>query len=148
VAAMQDFFAADVKIYKTIVSIDTPLPGLRPGMSAEVRIKARQTDGPVSCVPVESVLSVGKKRLCFVTIDKEIHEREVVTGLGNEQVVEIQSGLKEGERVLALPRWVLRRLTPRSGANSQSGQSRPAPVLVRSVKPADGGSPARAFWVP
>jgi RND family efflux transporter MFP subunit len=146
VASQQDWFASDVKVYKTIISMDEPLKGLKPGMSAEIRIAVQQTPGPVLHVPVQSVVMVGKKRFCFVVTDKEVHQREVVTGLSNDLAVEIVSGLKEGERVLQSPRALARRLAlwfdkegKPAADKDQSRSVVPAPILVHSVKPADEG---------
>ena len=33
-----NFFSSDIKVYTTKVRIDQPLPGLRPGMTAQVEI--------------------------------------------------------------------------------------------------------------
>jgi RND family efflux transporter MFP subunit len=137
-ASELDFFASDVKVYKTVVTIDGPAPGLKPGMSAEVRIVARQTPGPVLQVPLASVLAAGGKRLCFVVTDKGVEEREVVPGLGNARAVEIKSGLEEGDRVLLAPRSLLRRATPGPAAGKEESRGPgPATIRVRSVKPAD-----------
>jgi multidrug efflux pump subunit AcrA (membrane-fusion protein) len=150
VASQQDWFASDVKVYKTVVAIDTPMDGLKPGMSADVHILARLTPGPVLQVPLQSVVTVGKKRLCLVVADREIQEREVVTGLSNELAVEIRSGLKEGDRVILSPRVLARRLAlwlDLTGKRS-AGQGRargPAGIVVRSVRPA--GDSARRAWV-
>jgi RND family efflux transporter MFP subunit len=142
VASQQDWFAADVKLYRTVVSIDTPSEGLRPGMSAEVRILAQQTPGPVLQVPLQSVVGTGQKRFCLVLGDKEVHVREVATGLGNDLAVEIRSGLKEGERVILSPRGLARRLAPwmdnKGKRPAVQGPARRATtIVVRSVKPAD-----------
>ncbi len=152
IASQKDWFAADVKVYRTIVALDEGMDGLKPGMSVEVRITAGRTAGPVLQVPVQSLVAVGGKRFCFVVTDKEVQEREVVTGLTTDSAVEIRSGLKEGERVLLSPRAVARRLARWLDEGKQSGarkgESRrpaPAPLLVRSVKPADEGE--RRSWV-
>jgi putative ABC transport system permease protein len=111
-------------------------------MSAEVRILAQQTPGPVLQVPLQSVVGAGQKRFCLVVADKEVQEREVVTGLSNDLAVEIRSGLKEGERVIISPRGLARRLDPslynKGKRPPLQGQARRAStVVVRSVKPAD-----------
>src|SRR6185437_6856729 len=49
------FFNSDVKIYTTLVTIDKGLPGLRPGMTAQVEILVTQLDNILS-VPVQAVL--------------------------------------------------------------------------------------------
>src|SRR5262249_8359163 len=38
VASQQDWLSADVKVYQTLVAIKESVPGLKPGMSAEVTI--------------------------------------------------------------------------------------------------------------
>jgi hypothetical protein len=149
VASQQDFFATDVKVYKTIVAIDKAMNGLKPGMSAEVNITAQQTAGPVLRVPIQAVLTSGKKRFCFVVTGKEIHEREVITGLNNDRDVEIKSGLKEGDAVLSSPRTLINRLRPwlDKGGKNQVRKPVTPPILVRSIKPGDGDAIQRVSWV-
>ena len=50
--------------------------------------------------------TVDKKKVCYVKTSKGTKEREVETGLFNDDFVEIKSGLAEGEKVLLNPpRW-------------------------------------------
>jgi multidrug resistance efflux pump len=150
VASDLDFFAADVKVYKTIVAIDSPVEGLKPGMSAEVTITARQTAGPVLQVPVQAVVAIGRRQLCFVLDAKGIQEREVITGLSSDKAVEIKAGLQEDDQVLLAPRALAWRIAPalNKAARPPAQLLRPGPttMLVRSVKPADDGA-ARRTWV-
>ncbi len=150
-AEAADWFASDVKLYRVIISIDTPLKGLRPGMSAEANIVAEQTSGPILQVPLQAVLAAGKKHFCIVLGDKEVHVRAVETGLSNDTMVQIRSGVKEGERVVLSPRRLMSRLDPWlakrvAAAPDQNNARRPAPIVVRSVKPPDeeGG---RRTWI-
>ena len=102
VASQQDFFASDVKVYKTMVSIDEPMEGLKPGMSAEVTIYADESPTEVLVVPVQTVIgtiSMGAKRKVFVIgPDGQPVKRDIVVGMTNERKVEVKSGLKEGEQ--------------------------------------------------
>lgn len=118
-ASQQDWFASDVKVYKTMVAIDTEIEGLKPGMSAEVTIYADESKSPVLVVPVQSVLgtiSMGVERKCFVLDENgQPKLRDIVVGMSNERVVEVkpwdeskQTGLKEGEKVVQNPRTLLR----------------------------------------
>jgi hypothetical protein len=111
VASQQDWFAADVKVYKTMIAIDQGIDGLKPGMSAEVTIYADESHDPVLVVPVQAVLgtiSMGAERKCFVLgADGQPVLRDIVVGLCNERLVEIKSGLKEGDRVVLNPRPLL-----------------------------------------
>jgi HlyD family secretion protein len=107
IASQQDWFASDVKVYKTMVSIDESIDGLKPGMSAEVTITADETPTEVLVAPVQSVIgtiSSGANRQCFVVDENgQPKLRDIVVGMSNQREVEIKSGLKEGERVVANP---------------------------------------------
>ena len=112
VASASDWFSADVKNYKTLVTIEPgQLKGLRPGMSAEVTITAEASDGPVLVVPVQSVVgtvSMGASRKCFViNQDGQPELRDIVVGMSNERLVEVKSGLEAGEKVVENPRPLL-----------------------------------------
>ena len=121
VSSQQDFFASDVKVYKTLVRIEDPAAEdleLCPGLSAEVTIFADETPTPVLVVPVQAVIgsiSSGTKRKCFVIGSGGQPEmREIIVGKSNERSVEVEpwdekarTGLKEGERVVENPRPLL-----------------------------------------
>ena len=105
VAALPDtasFFSSDIKVYTTKVKILSPLPGLRPGMNAEVTIEVNQLD-KVLMVPVLAVLEFNSKVHLTKKIDGRFVQKEIVLGLSNEKFVEIKSGAKEGEIVAMSP---------------------------------------------
>jgi multidrug efflux pump subunit AcrA (membrane-fusion protein) len=179
VASVQDWFATDVKVYKTFVSVDirhkltddslaalrhehlpeavlanldalkdrefanrkallaelchlisrreprrlqtfTPIlkqakdktaPSLKPGMSAEVTITAEESTEPVLVIPVQSVvgtITMGTERKCFVVgPDGQPVLRDIQVGKSNERLVEVKSGLAEGDKVVENPRPLL-----------------------------------------
>ena len=55
-----NFCSPDIKVYTTKVRIDQPLPGLGPGMTAEVEILVSELDNVLS-VPVEAVVHYDDK---------------------------------------------------------------------------------------
>ncbi len=107
VASSQDFFASDVKFYKTIVSIDEPMEGLKPGMNAEVTITADQSPDDVLVVPVQSVfgnVSMGSHPECYVVgPDGQPELREIEVGMSSQTKVEVRNGLKEGDKIVLNP---------------------------------------------
>jgi len=113
VASQMDWFASDVKVYKTKVTIEDSLAGLKPGMSAEVTIYADESPELVMVVPVQAVLgtiSSGAERECFVLGPDgrpEKEPRKIIVGMSNERIVEIKSGLKEGDQVVLNPKPLL-----------------------------------------
>jgi HlyD family secretion protein len=108
VASQAEFFSSDVKVYQTIVSIVGTVDDLKPGMSAEVTILAKEASEPVLVIPIQSVLgnvAMGAKRKCFV-VDPlgRAKERDIVVGLSNDKVVEVKEGLAENEKVVLSPK--------------------------------------------
>jgi RND family efflux transporter MFP subunit len=72
---------------------------LRPGMFVEVTLVAEErTEVPV--VPRRAVTERGGKRVVFVVNGQRVDRREVVLGLGDDEVVEIREGVDAGERVV------------------------------------------------
>jgi HlyD family secretion protein len=110
IAGQQDWFASDVKLYKTVVSIDEPVEGLKPGMSAEVTIYASESPTEVMVVPVHAIvgtISLGSEPRCFVVgRDGQPEPRNIVLGMSNERLVEVKSGLSEGEKVVLNPAFL------------------------------------------
>ena len=121
VANSSDLFTDDVKVYRTLIAIDEPPPGLVPGLSAEVQIEANRKNGVVQ-VPVQSVIRAGQVHYCYVKVGQTIQKRLVMTGLRTDRVVEIKEGLKENEAVLIDPLGLLQRLKDFLSPPAESGQ--------------------------
>jgi multidrug resistance efflux pump len=138
VAAAQSWLSSDVKVYPVVVDLADKVPGLKPGMSAEVRIEV-QRRAKVLRVPVESVVRSGRETLCYVKAGKGLEERKVTAGARNDLFAEITGGLKEGEQVLRAPRVAA---GPIARLPGQDGGAR---VLVRSVRPAPAASVRRTL---
>jgi multidrug efflux pump subunit AcrA (membrane-fusion protein) len=116
VASQQDWLSADVKVYQTMVSIDEELKdlkpgeGLKPGMSAEVTIFTDSHRDHVLTVPIQAILGsvdMGSKRRCYVMTPNGAEAREIVVGLSNDKMAEVDSGLQEGDEVVVNPRVLL-----------------------------------------
>jgi RND family efflux transporter MFP subunit len=89
-----------VKEYETIVSIDDlPLEaGLKPGYTGEVKIRVNELPDVV-LVPVQAVGQLEGKHYCFVAGARTVERREIEVGENNDKFVQIQSGVREGEKV-------------------------------------------------
>jgi multidrug efflux pump subunit AcrA (membrane-fusion protein) len=112
VASQQDWMSSDVKVYQTLVAVDEPMDGLKPGMSAEVTLFTDAKVDDVLTVPVQAILPAppdgsGKPRAFVRLPDGSTEGRDVVTGLSNEKMVEIKSGVEHGEEVVLNPRSLL-----------------------------------------
>ena len=125
--ASQDFFTSDVKVYQTVVVIDDPIDGLRPGMSAEVTIKIENTE-QVLAIPVEAIVGgaeQGDKRKCFVMTEDGPKEREITVGLSNDKMAEVRGGLQEGDQVVHNPKAILGdKAKTRDAASEKEGKGK------------------------
>lgn len=72
---------------------------LRPGMFVEATVVASRHEN-VPSVPRRAVAERGGKKVVFVIDGQRAVEREVRLGFGDDQAVEIRSGLEPGERVV------------------------------------------------
>lgn len=105
------YYRAKLKIlgkYKSDGTVDMVLTkeglqAVKPGMTASVTIYTDERDN-VLMIPERAVIVKNGKKIARVLIDKKtnkIEEKEVITGLrGNEGMIEIISGLNEGEEVV------------------------------------------------
>lgn len=101
----ENWLNPDLKVYATDVSIDGTHDFLKTGMTGKVEVIIDELHD-VLYVPIQSVVTVEDKKVCYVKASSESEKREVETGLFNDDFVEIKSGLTEGEKVLLNPpRW-------------------------------------------
>jgi hypothetical protein len=150
VDSKQDWMAADVKVYQTIVTIDEdePIEGFKPGNSAEVSILIDRLKKPGPLIPVQAIVEAsekGQKPTCFVkNEDGEPEERVITVGLSNETMAQIKSGLKEGDQVLMNPGKFLKKNKKARSKRGKQGKPEDNPGGFRpaqKVNPKDNGKP-------
>jgi HlyD family secretion protein len=95
-------FGSDIKVYTTFVAIEGSLPGLRPGMSAQVEILVERKDDVLS-IPVQALLEIKGKNYVWVKSGDHFNQLEVSLGLSNDKLVEVKTGLKEGDQIAMTP---------------------------------------------
>jgi len=90
-----------VVYYKTTIGFTGEIPeGLKPGMTADITIKTAQEDN-VLIIPKVAFEKKDGKNFVDVLKDKKIYLREIQIGLvGSNDMVEVLSGLSEGESVV------------------------------------------------
>jgi len=93
----------DVVYYRIKLKLSTLDPELKAGMSSDLDIRTAEAND-VLMVPMRGVQTDERDKFVQILIDEltgQIEKRKVETGLeGDEGMVEIKSGLKEGERVV------------------------------------------------
>jgi RND family efflux transporter MFP subunit len=81
------------------VAVDNKEGLLRPGMFVEATMIAERREN-VPVVPREALAERGGRKVVFVLEGQRVSRREVTPGLGDDEIVEITSGVTAGERVV------------------------------------------------
>ncbi len=97
------WFSSQVKEYATFVEIFDPPPGLRNGMTAEVRIFVDQRSDALQ-VPVSALYEHQGRLFCLVRQGESFQTRLVEIETANDKSAVVRSGLAEGEVVVLNPR--------------------------------------------
>jgi HlyD family secretion protein len=129
ISTQQDFWAPDVKVYTTKVALEGEVDGLKPGMSAEVKITVGDPLEQVLTIPVEAIVGsaeMGGHRKCFVLTPAGPESRDIVMGISNERVAEVREGLTEGEQVVLNPAALVgdKMKTRQPGSNTSGDKSK------------------------
>jgi RND family efflux transporter MFP subunit len=86
---------------ETEIDVENKNLSLTPGMYANTTLELQRRDN-VLTIPVQAVLHNGNRESVLV-VDSQNHvqTRDVVVGLQGSRLVQVTSGLNEGERVIA-----------------------------------------------
>lgn len=99
VASISPVLATATRTTDVRLEIPNPERLLRPGMFADVEILLARREG-VAAVPVDAVLERTTGRIVFVVQSQTARARPVEVGISDGTLIEIASGLREGEMVI------------------------------------------------
>jgi HlyD family secretion protein len=92
----------DLKVYTTEIYIDSNGGTLRTGMTCQAEVVIEQYPDALY-IPIQAVLRVGGVPTVFVKKGEAYEPRAVQTGMDNNKMIHILSGLEEGEKVSLTP---------------------------------------------
>jgi RND family efflux transporter MFP subunit len=91
---------SDVVYYETTIGFDNVSEKIKTGMTADVTIRT-QTKENVLTIPDTAIQTQDSKTFVQVLVGKKAEQRKIQIGLkGSSSLVEVISGLKEGEKVI------------------------------------------------
>lgn len=94
---------SETKVYSTVVTIDDEVSQLKPGMTAVTEILIDSIENAV-IVPIQAVVERDDQTFVLVRDGQGLEPRAVRTGQQTDSVVQIISGIDEGEKVALNPR--------------------------------------------
>lgn len=100
--AQSQWLNPDLKVFETEIHLLGNLDGLRTGMTCRAEVLVQQFDDTLS-VPIHSVVRVGGESTVFVVQGGELLPRRVQVGLDNNRMIQVVSGVQEGELVALAP---------------------------------------------
>ena len=101
VTAPASWWTGNAVKYDTIIKLP-PVPGLKPGMSAEVEvIMDRHED--VLAIPVAAVVETAEGDFCWVKTSDGPERRSLGLGDTNDLFTVVEAGLKDGDQVVLNP---------------------------------------------
>jgi HlyD family secretion protein len=86
------------KVFQVSIALEGVTSDLRPGMTARTTIQSSALQN-VLCIPIPAVFIEGNGTYCYKKHDEGFEKILVVLGSQNDTVVEIMSGLDEGDLV-------------------------------------------------
>ena len=89
-----------VVYYEITVDFEKEKAGIKSGMTADIVIEVAKKEN-VLVVPREALLKINGKRTVKILEGGEPQEREVEIGLEGDDLIEIISGLENGQPVIA-----------------------------------------------
>jgi RND family efflux transporter MFP subunit len=104
----------DLREYPVDLVLSETPKNLKPGMGASAEILVTSQPSTLAA-PMDTIYSAAGKRYAFVYDGAAIQHREVTTGLTNEQLVELKSGVEEGATLVRLQAGQGRELLERAG---------------------------------
>jgi HlyD family secretion protein len=92
------YFNPNLKVYVTEVLVEDELPDMKPGISARAEIVITNLHD-VLTVPIQAVTTIKGQQVCLVENGSRGKPVQVEVGMFNDRLIEVQSGLKAGDRV-------------------------------------------------
>jgi RND family efflux transporter MFP subunit len=102
IAVRNQFSISDTRTHTTLIAVDRPPIWMRPGMTAQVEILVNHVENALA-IPITSVLQFRGKNHVYVATAEGPRLREVQIGMHNDKLIEIKSGLRDGESVALEP---------------------------------------------
>jgi len=120
-------------------SAANPHGGLRPGLYGTAAFES--AGRPVITVPRDAVVDTGMQRHVFVATEDRFEPRAVTIGVQLADRVEVRSGLKAGERIVAAGVFLLDSESRLRATGGAGGHSHSAPATPQDTSSAPANDP-------
>jgi cobalt-zinc-cadmium efflux system membrane fusion protein len=163
IAVIGSVVEAETQVVPVKAELDNPNGALKPGMFAELEVLTDRTATAILAIPSSAVVDANGKKLVYVQNGNAFQPVEVTLGQTSGDMVEVKTGLFEGDLVVTQRATQLYAQSLRGGSKKPEAQgAAPAPSQATNssksssqlpwwlVIPAGGGVAAiatGAFWL-
>ena len=161
IAVIESVVEGETRVVPVKAELDNSDGVLKPGMFAELEVLTDRTPTAILAVPSSAVVEANGKKLVYIQNGNAYQPTEVTLGQTSGDMVEVKSGLFEGDLIATqrAPQLYAQSLRGGSQANDDAHDEAPAPSQATNssksgstlpwwlVIPAGGAIAAGAFWI-
>ena len=144
----------ETRVVPVKAELDNSSGELKPGMFAELEVLTDQTPAAITVIPTSAIVEANNRQLVYLQNGNAYQPAEVTLGQTSGNLVEVKTGLFDGDRVVTQGAMQLYAQSLRGGNNTEAEAppSAVAPSQSRSslpwwwVIPAGGILTIAAFW--
>ncbi|ODG97547.1 efflux transporter periplasmic adaptor subunit [Nostoc sp. KVJ20] len=108
----------ETRVVSVQAEVNNPSGQLKPGMFAELEVLTNQASAPVLAVPSSAVVDANGKKMVYIQNGNAFQSAEVTLGQTSGDMVEVKTGLFEGDAIVT-------QRAPQLYAQSLRGDSKP-----------------------
>ena len=123
----------ETRIVPVQAEIENSSGQLKPGMFAELEVLTDQTSSAISAIPTSAVVDANGKKVVYVQNGNAYQTVEVTLGQTSGDMVEVKSGLFEGDMIVTqrAPQLYAQSLR---GGTKPTGETKEAPAQATEIK--------------
>ncbi|WP_373530840.1 efflux RND transporter periplasmic adaptor subunit, partial [Nostoc sp.] len=124
----------ETRVVPVQAEIENSSGQLKPGMFAELEVLTDQTSSAISAIPNSAVVDANGKKVVYVQNGNAYQTIEVTLGQTSGDMVEVKSGLFEGDMIVTQRAPQLYAQSLRGGTKTTEGETKEAPAQATEVK--------------
>lgn len=134
IAVIGSVVESETRVIPVKAEIDNPSGVLKPGMFAELEVLTDKTSSLILAIPNAAVVDANGKKIVYVQSGDAYQPAEVSLGQTSGDVVEVKSGLFEGDMIVTVRAPQLYAQSLRSGSKPKEDEHTEAPINATEAK--------------
>ncbi|BAZ67467.1 hypothetical protein NIES4106_22220 [Fischerella sp. NIES-4106] len=131
IAVIGSVVEGETRVIPVKAQINNPGGVLKPGMFAELEVLTDQTSAPSLAIPTSAVVDVNDKKQVYVQNGNAYQPVEVTLGQNSGDMVEVKTGLFEGDLIVTQRAPQLYAQSLRGGSKPKQDEARETPAQTK-----------------